>query len=125
MVVVYGGSELLLVSVCDVGFVVIDVLLVLCVVFKVKEEVLVFEVVVEVVFVVEVKFVVVEFVVMLLVNSIVVVMVIDKFLCLGQCIYVRGGDLVVLVMVSVGVEVIVDGNIYIYVLFCGCVLVGV
>lgn len=28
-------------------------------------------------------------------------------------------------MVSVGVEVIVDGNIYIYVLFCGCVLVGV
>lgn len=35
------------------------------------------------------------------------------------------GDFVVFDLVSDGVEVIVEGNIYVYVLLCGCVLVGV
>lgn len=36
-----------------------------------------------------------------------------------------GGDLVVIVFVSVGVEILVDGNIYVYGLLRGWVLVGV
>lgn len=45
--------------------------------------------------------------------------------CLGQQLYVENCDLIVMVIVGVGVEVIVDGSIYIYGILCGCVLVGV
>ncbi len=41
-------------------------------------------------------------------------MVVDKPLRSGQRIYARGGDLVVLAAVSVGAEVIADGNIHVY-----------
>lgn len=44
---------------------------------------------------------------------------------LGQQLYVENCDLIVMVMVGVGVEVIVDGSIYIYGMLWGCVLVGV
>ena len=41
-------------------------------------------------------------------------MVIDKPLRSGQRIYARGGDLIVLAVVSFGAEVIADGNIHVY-----------
>ena len=41
-------------------------------------------------------------------------MVVDKPLRSGQRIYARGADLVVLAAVSVGAEVIADGNIHVY-----------
>jgi septum site-determining protein MinC len=41
-------------------------------------------------------------------------MVIDKPLRSGQRVYARGGDLVVLAVVSFGAEVIADGNIHVY-----------
>lgn len=42
------------------------------------------------------------------------VMVVDKPLRSGQRVYARGGDLIVLAVVSVGAEVIADGNIHVY-----------
>lgn len=51
-------------------------------------------------------------------------MVIDKPLRSGQRIYARGGDLVVLAMVSAGAEVIADGNIHIYAPLRGRALAG-
>ena len=41
-------------------------------------------------------------------------LVVDKPLRSGQRVYARGGDLVVLAAVSVGAEVIADGNIHVY-----------
>ena len=42
------------------------------------------------------------------------VMVVDRPLRSGQRVYARGGDLIVLAVVSVGAEVIADGNIHVY-----------
>ena len=41
-------------------------------------------------------------------------MVVDRPLRSGQRVYARGGDLIVLAVVSVGAEVIADGNIHVY-----------
>lgn len=54
-----------------------------------------------------------------------VMCMIIQLVCLGQMIFVDCGDLVIVGLVSFGVEVIVVGNIYIYGCLCGCVLVGV
>jgi septum site-determining protein MinC len=50
--------------------------------------------------------------------------VLDKPLRSGQQVYARGGDLVVLAMVSPGAEVIADGNIHIYAPLRGRALAG-
>jgi septum site-determining protein MinC len=50
--------------------------------------------------------------------------IIDKPLRSGQRIYARGGDLIVLAMVSAGAEVIADGNIHIYAPLRGRALAG-
>ena len=42
------------------------------------------------------------------------VLIVDKPLRSGQQVYARGGDLVVLSLVSFGAEVIADGNIHVY-----------
>ncbi len=47
-------------------------------------------------------------------SSAVPTLVVDKPLRSGQRVYARGGDLVVLAAVSVGAEVIADGNIHVY-----------
>ena len=47
-------------------------------------------------------------------NAAVATLVVDKPLRSGQRVYARGGDLVVLAAVSVGAEVIADGNIHVY-----------
>ena len=51
-------------------------------------------------------------------------LVVDKPLRSGQRIYAKGGDLVVLAMVSAGAEVIADGNIHIYAPLRGRALAG-
>jgi len=51
-------------------------------------------------------------------------MVIDKPLRSGQQVYARGGDLVVLAVVSFGAEVIADGNIHVYAPLRGRALAG-
>ena len=51
-------------------------------------------------------------------------MVIDKPLRSGQQVYARGGDLVVLAMVSFGAEVIADGNIHVYAPLRGRAIAG-
>ncbi|WP_018410920.1 septum site-determining protein MinC [Methyloversatilis thermotolerans] len=50
--------------------------------------------------------------------------IVDRPLRSGQRIYARGGDLVVLAMVSAGAEVIADGNIHIYAPLRGRALAG-
>ncbi len=51
-------------------------------------------------------------------------LIIDKPLRSGQRVYARGGDLVVLAMVSAGAEVIADGNIHVYAPLRGRALAG-
>lgn len=51
-------------------------------------------------------------------------MVIDKPLRSGQRIYARGGDLIVLAVVSFGAEVIADGNIHVYAPLRGRAIAG-
>ena len=51
-------------------------------------------------------------------------MVVDKPLRSGQQVYARGGDLVVLAMVSFGAEVIADGNIHVYAPLRGRAIAG-
>ena len=51
-------------------------------------------------------------------------MVIDKPLRSGQQVYARGGDLVVMAVVSFGAEVIADGNIHVYAPLRGRAIAG-
>ncbi len=51
-------------------------------------------------------------------------MVVDKPLRSGQRVYARGGDLVVLAVVSFGAEVIADGNIHVYAPLRGRAIAG-
>jgi septum site-determining protein MinC len=51
-------------------------------------------------------------------------MVVDKPLRSGQRIYARGGDLVVLAVVSFGAEVIADGSIHCYAPLRGRAIAG-
>ncbi|HEY6895867.1 MAG TPA: septum site-determining protein MinC [Rhodocyclaceae bacterium] len=51
-------------------------------------------------------------------------MIVDKPLRSGQRVYARGGDLVLLAMVSAGAEVIADGSIHIYAPLRGKALAG-
>ncbi|WP_434633859.1 septum site-determining protein MinC [Chromobacterium sp. CV08] len=51
-------------------------------------------------------------------------MIIDRPVRAGQQIYAKGGDLVVLAMVSAGAEVIADGNIHVYAPLRGRALAG-
>ena len=51
-------------------------------------------------------------------------LVIDKPLRSGQRVYARGGDLVVLAVVSFGAEVIADGNIHVYAPLRGRAIAG-
>ncbi|MGQ5522071.1 septum site-determining protein MinC [Chitinimonas sp. PSY-7] len=51
-------------------------------------------------------------------------MIIDKPVRSGQQIYARGGDLIVLALVSHGAEVIADGNIHVYAPLRGRALAG-
>jgi len=52
------------------------------------------------------------------------VLIVDKPLRSGQQVYARGGDLVVLALVSYGAEVIADGNIHVYAPLRGRALAG-
>ena len=51
-------------------------------------------------------------------------LVVDKPLRSGQRVYARGGDLVVLAVVSFGAEVIADGNIHVYAPLRGRAIAG-
>ena len=51
-------------------------------------------------------------------------LVVDKPLRSGQRVYAKGGDLIVLAVVSFGAEVIADGNIHIYAPLRGCAAAG-
>jgi len=51
-------------------------------------------------------------------------LVVDKPLRSGQRVYARGGDLIVLAVVSFGAEVIADGNIHVYAPLRGRALAG-
>ena len=51
-------------------------------------------------------------------------LIIDKPLRSGQQVYARGGDLIVLAVVSFGAEVIADGNIHVYAPLRGRALAG-
>jgi len=51
-------------------------------------------------------------------------LIVDKPLRSGQRVYARGGDLVVLAVVSFGAEVIADGNIHVYAPLRGRALAG-
>lgn len=51
-------------------------------------------------------------------------MIIDRPVRAGQQIYAKGGDLIVLAMVSAGAEVIADGNIHVYAPLRGRALAG-
>lgn len=51
-------------------------------------------------------------------------LIIDKPLRSGQQVYARGGDLIVLAVVSYGAEVIADGNIHVYAPLRGRALAG-
>lgn len=53
-----------------------------------------------------------------------VTVVVDKPLRSGQQVYARGGDLVVMAMVSFGAEVIADGNIHVYAPLRGRAIAG-
>lgn len=53
-----------------------------------------------------------------------ITMVVDRPLRSGQQVYARGGDLVVLAMVSAGAEVIADGSIHVYAPLRGRALAG-
>jgi septum site-determining protein MinC len=50
--------------------------------------------------------------------------IVDKPVRAGQQVYARGGDLIVLAMVSAGAEVIADGNIHVYAPLRGRALAG-
>jgi septum site-determining protein MinC len=52
------------------------------------------------------------------------VMIVDKPLRSGQQVYARGGDLVVLALVSFGAEVIADGSIHVYAPLRGRAIAG-
>jgi len=52
------------------------------------------------------------------------VLIVDKPLRSGQQVYARGGDLVVLAVVSVGAEVIADGSIHVYAPLRGRAIAG-
>ena len=54
----------------------------------------------------------------------VVTLVVDKPLRSGQQVYARGGDLIVMAMVSFGAEVIADGNIHVYAPLRGRAIAG-
>ncbi|HTP74195.1 MAG TPA: septum site-determining protein MinC [Burkholderiaceae bacterium] len=51
-------------------------------------------------------------------------LIVDKPLRSGQQVYARGGDLIVLALVSYGAEVIADGNIHVYAPLRGRALAG-
>jgi septum site-determining protein MinC len=53
-----------------------------------------------------------------------VTMLVDKPLRSGQRVYARGGDLVVLAVVSFGAEVIADGNVHVYAPLRGRAIAG-
>ena len=122
LVAVYGGSEALQASARASGLAVIDAPPVSRAAPKAKEEVPVLEEVVEPAPTVEAKPAVPESAPAQVASA--TTMVIDKPLRSGQRIYARGGDLVVLAMVSAGAEVIADGNIHIYAPLRGRALAG-
>lgn len=124
LVAVYGGNESLLASARDAGLAVIDAPPVSRAAPKAKEEVPVLEAAVEAASAAEAKPATAEPIAAPPANSIAAAMVIDKPLRSGQRIYARGGDLVVLAMVSAGAEVIADGNIHIYAPLRGRALAG-
>jgi septum site-determining protein MinC len=53
-----------------------------------------------------------------------VTMYVDKPLRSGQRVYAKGGDLVVLAVVSFGAEVIADGNVHVYAPLRGRAIAG-
>jgi septum site-determining protein MinC len=122
LVAVYGGSSELQASARSAGLAVIDTPPVSRAAPKAKEEVPVLETVVEPKPLVEEKPAAPE--PAPLSSTSAAAMVIDKPLRSGQRIYARGGDLVVLAMVSAGAEVIADGNIHIYAPLRGRALAG-
>lgn len=124
LVAVYGGNESLLASARGAGLAVIDAPPVSRAAPKAKEEVPVLETAVEAPPAAETKPTPAEPVAAPPANSTAAAMVIDKPLRSGQRIYARGGDLVVLAMVSAGAEVIADGNIHIYAPLRGRALAG-
>lgn len=124
LVAVYSGNESLLASARDAGLAVIDAPPVSRAAPKAKEEVPVLEAAVEAASAAEAKPAAAEPVATPPANSTAAAMVIDKPLRSGQRIYARGGDLVVLAMVSAGAEVIADGNIHIYAPLRGRALAG-
>lgn len=124
LVAVYGGNESLLASARDAGLAVIDAPPVSRAAPKAKEEVPVLEAAVEAASAAEAKPAAAEPIAAPPANSTAAAMVIDKPLRSGQRIYARGGDLVVLAMVSAGAEVIADGNIHIYAPLRGRALAG-
>jgi septum site-determining protein MinC len=118
LVAVYGGNAALLASARAAGLAVIDAPPASRTAPKAREELPVLETVVEPAPVVEEK------PAPSAQPAAVATMVIDKPLRSGQRIYARGGDLVVLAMVSAGAEVIADGNIHIYAPLRGRALAG-
>lgn len=124
LVAVYGGNESLLASARAAGVAVIDAPPVSRGAPKAREELPVLESVVEAVPAVEEKPAPAEPAAAASASSTAAAMVIDKPLRSGQRIYARGGDLVVLAMVSAGAEVIADGNIHIYAPLRGRALAG-
>ena len=128
LVAVYGGNESLQASARASGLAVIDAPPVSRATPKAKEEVPVLDVVVETPPIVEEKPAAAEPIASAVAAEPVptssATMVIDKPLRSGQRIYARGGDLVVLAMVSAGAEVIADGNIHIYAPLRGRALAG-
>lgn len=119
LVAVYGGNESLQASARSAGFAVIDAPPVSRAVPKAKEDVPVLDAVVEPAPIAAEKPSVPA-----PKTSASATMVIDKPLRSGQRIYAKGGDLVVLAMVSAGAEVIADGNIHIYAPLRGRALAG-
>lgn len=122
LVAVYGGNSELQASARAAGLAVIDAPPVSRATPKAREEMPVLDVVVEPEAVVEAKPAVPEPAAPQSMPA--AAMVIDKPLRSGQRIYARGGDLVVLAMVSAGAEVIADGNIHIYAPLRGRALAG-
>lgn len=122
LVAVYGGTSELQASAHAAGLAVIDAPPVSRGTPKAREEVPVLDVVVEPEAVVEAKPAAPDPVPQQSMPA--AAMVIDKPLRSGQRIYARGGDLVVLAMVSAGAEVIADGNIHIYAPLRGRALAG-
>ncbi|MBY0341199.1 MAG: septum site-determining protein MinC [Rhodocyclaceae bacterium] len=124
LVAVYGGNEALLAGARAAGLAVIDAPPVSRAAPKVREEVPVLDTVVEATPAAEAKPLPAVPVAAAPTPSMAAAMVIDKPLRSGQRIYARGGDLVVLAMVSAGAEVIADGNIHIYAPLRGRALAG-